>query len=62
MKNASISEKQLQANVSKSAIVKVLGRSRTTIHTKIKGGTVVQIKPGKSDLVYLADRSQVSYY
>ena len=43
-------EKQLQANVSKSAIAKALGRSRTTIHTEIKRGTVVQIKQGTSVL------------
>ncbi len=54
-------EKQLQANVSKSAIAKALGRSRTTIHTEIKRGTVVQIKQGTSVLMYLADRGQGSY-
>ena len=45
-------EKQLQANVSKSAIAKALGRSRTTIHTEIKRGTVVQIKQGTSVLMW----------
>lgn len=37
-------EKQLQANISKSAIIKAPGCSRTTIHTKIRRGTIVQIK------------------
>ena len=54
-------EKQLQANVSKSAIAKALGRSRTTIYTEIRRGTVVQIKQGKPILMYLADRGQSSY-
>ena len=51
-------EKQLHANISKSAIIKALDRSRTTIYTKIKRGTVVQIKQGKSILMYLADFTQ----
>ena len=54
-------EKQLQANVSKSAIAKALGRSRTTICTEIRRGTVVEIKQGKPILMYLADRGQSSY-
>ena len=54
-------EKQLQANVSKSAIAKALGRSRTTIYTEIRRGTVVQIKQGKPILIYLADHGQDSY-
>ena len=54
-------EKQLQANISKSAIAKALGCSRTTIYTEIRRGTVVQIKQGKPILMYLADRGQSSY-
>jgi IS30 family transposase len=40
-------EKQLQANILKSAIVKALGRFRKTIYTEVRRGTVVQIKQGK---------------
>ena len=54
-------EKQLQANVSKSAIAKALGRSRTTIYTEIRRGTTVQIEQGKPILVYLADCGQGKY-
>ena len=51
-------EKQLQANISKSAIAKALGRSRTTIYTEIRRGTVVQIKQGKPIHMYLTDFTQ----
>lgn len=40
-------EKLLQVSISKSSVVRALGRSRIMIHTEIKCGTVVQIKPGK---------------
>ena len=52
-------EKSLQANMTKSAIATVLGRSRTTIYTEIRRGSVIQIKAGKAKLVYLADHGQL---
>lgn len=54
-------EKSLQANMTKSAIATVLGRSRTTIYTEIRRGSVIQIKAGKAKLVYLADHGQLQY-
>ena len=35
--------------------------SRTTIYTELKRGTVIQIRQGKSKLVYLADAGQATY-
>ena len=35
-------------------IATVLGRSRTTIYTELKHGSVIQIRQGKARLVYLA--------
>ena len=35
--------------------------SRTTIYTELKRGTVIQIRQGKSQLVYLADAGQATY-
>jgi len=54
-------EKRLLAGDSISTIAKVLGRSRTTIYTEKKRGTVVQIKQNKSILMYLADHGQLNY-
>ena len=47
--------------MSKSAIAKALGRSRTTIHAEIKRGTVIQRKQGKYVLMYLSDYGQHQY-
>ena len=44
-----------------AAISRALGRSRTTIYTELKRGTVIQIRHGKSQLVYLADSGQATY-
>ena len=38
-----------------SAIAKALGRSRTTIYSEIKRGTVSQIKQNKHVKIYYAD-------
>ena len=38
-----------------------LAGSRTTIYTELKRGTVIQIRQGKSQLVYLADSGQATY-
>ena len=35
--------------------------SRTTIYTELKRGTVIQIRQGKSQLIYLADSGQATY-
>ena len=54
-------EKRIVLGDSISAISRALGRSRTTIYTELKRGTVIQIRQGKSQLVYLADSGQATY-
>ena len=54
-------EKRIAASDSVTAIATVLGRSRTTIYTELKRGSVVQIRQGKTRLVYLADSGQLTY-
>ena len=54
-------EKRIAAGDSVTAIATVLGRSRTTIYTELKRGSVVQIRQGKARLVYLADSGQLTY-
>ena len=54
-------EKRIALGDSISAISRALGRSRTTIYTELKRGTVIQIRQGKSQLVYLADSGQATY-
>lgn len=54
-------EKSIAAGDSVTAIATVLGRSRTTIYTELKRGSVVQIRQGKACLVYLADSGQLTY-
>ncbi|WP_295991272.1 helix-turn-helix domain-containing protein [uncultured Veillonella sp.] len=44
-----------------TVISRVVDCSRTTIYTKLKYGTVIQIRQGKSQLVYLADSGQAIY-
>jgi len=54
-------EKRIVLGDSIAAISRALGRSRTTIYTELKRGTVIQIRHGKSQLVYLADSGQTTY-
>ncbi len=54
-------EKRIVLGDSIAAISRALGRSRTTIYTELKHGTVIQIRHGKSQLVYLADSGQATY-
>ena len=54
-------EKKIDAGDSATAIATVLERSRTTIYTELKRGSVVQIRQGKARLVYLADSGQLTY-
>ena len=54
-------EKRIVLGDSIAAISRSLGRSRTTIYTELKRGTVIQIRQGKSQLVYLADSGQATY-
>lgn len=54
-------EKRIAAGDSVTAIATVLGRSRTTIYTELKHGSVVQIRQGKARLVYLVDSGQLTY-
>ena len=54
-------EKRIAAGDSVTDIATVLGRSRTTIYTELKRGSVVQIRQGKARLVYLADLGQLTY-
>ena len=54
-------EKRIVLGDSITAISRALGRSRTTIYTKLKRDTVIQIRQGKSQLVYLADSGQATY-
>ena len=54
-------EKRIVLGDSIAAISRALGRSRTTIYTELKRGTVIQIRQGKSQLVYLADSGQATY-
>ncbi len=48
-------EKRIAADDSVTAIATILGRSRTTIYTELKRGSVVQIRQGKAFIVYVAD-------
>ena len=54
-------EKRIAAGDSVTAIATVLGRSRTTIYTELKRGSVIQIRQGKARLVYFADSGQLTY-
>ena len=54
-------EKRIVLGDSITAISRALGRSRTTIYTELKRGTVIKIRQGKSQLVYLADSGQTTY-
>ena len=54
-------EKRIAAGDSVTAIATVLGRSRTTIYTELKRGSVVQIRQGKACIVYVADSGQLTY-
>ena len=54
-------EKRIAAGDSVTAIATVLGRSRTTIYTELKRGSVVQIRQGKVCIVYVADSGQLTY-
>lgn len=47
-------EKRIATGDSVTAIATVLGRSRTTIYTELKRGSVVQIRQGKACIVYVA--------
>ena len=48
-------EKRIVLEDSITAISRALGCSRKTIYTELKRGTVIHIRQGKSQLVYLAD-------
>ena len=54
-------EKRIVLGDSIAAISRALARSRTTIYTELKRGTVIQIRQGKSQLIYLADSGQATY-
>ena len=54
-------EKRIAAGDSVTTIATVLGRSRTTIYTELKRGSVVQIRQGKACIVYVADSGQLTY-
>lgn len=54
-------EKRIVLEDSITAISRALGCSRKTIYTELKRGTVIQIRQGKSQLVYLADSGQATY-
>ena len=54
-------EKRIAAGDSVTTIATVLGRSRTTIYTELKRGSVVQIRQGKVCIVYVADSGQLTY-
>ena len=54
-------EKRIVLRDSIATISGSLSRSRTTIYTKLKRDTVIQIRQGKSQLVYLADSGQATY-
>ena len=55
------SEKRIILGDSIAAISRALGRSRITIYTELKRGTVIQIRQGKSQLVYLANSGRATY-
>ena len=54
-------EKRIVLGDSITAISSELGRSRTIIYTELKRGNVIQIRQGKSQLVYLVDSGQATY-
>ena len=54
-------EKRIVLGDSIAAISRSLGRSRTTIYTELKRGTVIQIRQGKARLAYVADSGQATY-
>ena len=54
-------EKRIVLGDSITAISRALGRSRTTIYTELKRGTVIQLRQDKFQLVYLADSGQAKY-
>ena len=54
-------EERIALGDSIAVISRVVNRSRTTIYTELKRGTVIQIRQGKSQLVYLADSGQATY-
>jgi len=54
-------QKRIVLRDSITAISRALGRSRTTLYTELKRGTVIQIRQGKYQLVYLADSGQATY-
>ena len=53
-------EKRIVLGDSIAAISRSLGRSRTTIYTELKRGTVIQIRQDKSQLVYLVYSGQAT--
>ena len=54
-------EKSIVAGDSITSIATILGRSRITIYSEIKRGSVVQIRQGKACIVYVADSGQLTY-
>ena len=54
-------EKRIVLGDSITAISRALGRSRTTIYNELKRGTIIQIRQGKPQLVYLADSGLATY-
>ena len=54
-------EERIALGDSIAVISRVVNRSRTTIYTELKRGTVIQIRQGKSQLIYLADSGQATY-
>ena len=54
-------EKSIVAGDSITSIVTILGRSRITIYSEIKRGSVVQIRQGKACIVYVVDSGQLTY-
>ena len=54
-------EQRTRAKCNITRIAQDLKRSRTTIYSELKRGTVVQIKQGESCLLYCADAGQIKY-
>ena len=54
-------EERIALGDSITVISRAVDRSRTTIYTELKRSTVIKIRQGKSQLVYLADSGQATY-
>ena len=52
---------KIPAGDSVTNIVIILSRSRTTIYTELKYGSIIQIRQGKARLVYLANSEKLIY-